>query len=332
MSNTIAYNTAKEVVYALYKKYGFDNNEAWEYVMNTKAVKDAMEENLPSDASDTGSSSDNEKKIATCKKNIELWQKKLDEGKVKDVDKQIEKIDKEKKKLQKLEGTDISEKKEEKKLPIKQEEKKDSESDSSSTNESKIATCKKNIELWQKKLDEGKVKDADKQIEKIDKEKKKLQKLEESQPPRAGNADVKTIEKTEKRMGRFSPVMTKQFTEILAGVDVVITDKLKKEFREYIEDLSDDVFGKDGFADHMRTFANSKAPTKPKKDDAIEESSDKSGATGPAADPDEDFDEVTFEGKKYVVGENTGRVYEAHDSGDVFAGFLGVGKFKTMTR
>jgi hypothetical protein len=53
---------------------------------------------------------------------------------------------------------------------------------------------------------------------------------------------------------------------------------------------------------------------------------------GPEADDDEDFEETKFEGKNYVVGDKTGRVYEARDTGDVFAGFIGVGKFKKMTK
>jgi hypothetical protein len=54
--------------------------------------------------------------------------------------------------------------------------------------------------------------------------------------------------------------------------------------------------------------------------------------TGPSADEDEDFEEVKFESKTYAVGEKTGRVYEARDDGDFFAGFIGVGQFKSMTK
>jgi uncharacterized protein YlzI (FlbEa/FlbD family) len=331
MSNTIAHNTAKEVVYALAKKYGFDTNEAWDYSMNIAEVKNAMGETTsPSDASDTGSSSDIVKKIATCKKNIDLWQKKLDDGKVPDAAKQAEKIDKEKKKLEKLEGSVAKSDKPPAKKAEPKDEKKGSDSDSSASNESKIATCKKNIDLWQKKLDDGSVKDAAKQAEKIEKEKKKLQKLEEAEPKEKAPAKEKVAEK-EKRIKRFSPVMTSQLKAILAEVDVEITDKLKKEFQQYIEELSDDDFKKDGFAEHMRTFSKTKAP---KKEAVAAEPVETVPAVedSPAADPDEDVDEIVFEGKKYVVGDKTGRVYEAHDSGDVFKGFIGVGAFKTMSR
>ena len=53
---------------------------------------------------------------------------------------------------------------------------------------------------------------------------------------------------------------------------------------------------------------------------------------GPDADADEDCDPVSFEGKEYVVGEKTGRVYLEVNNKDVFQGFIGVGKFKTMSR
>jgi hypothetical protein len=53
---------------------------------------------------------------------------------------------------------------------------------------------------------------------------------------------------------------------------------------------------------------------------------------GPDADADEDCDVVSFEGKEYGVGENTGRVYLEVNDVDVFQGFIGVGKFKTMSR
>jgi hypothetical protein len=125
--------------------------------------------------------------------------------------------------------------------------------------------------------------------------------------------------------------MTSQLKTILADVDVEITDKLKKEFQQYIEELSDDDFKKDGFADHMRAFAKTKAPEKAPSDET-EASEETEVPEGKGADPDEDFEEIVFEGVNYVVGENTGRVYEAHDTGDVFKGFIGVGAFKNMTR
>lgn len=252
----------------------------------------------------------------------------------------------------------------------------------------KIATCRKNIETWTKKLSSAK--DADKQKEKIEKEQKKLEKLlakapkvEEKKPEPKKAEPVKKAEpeKAEKRIKRFSPVMAGQLKTALEGVKLEMTDKLKKEFQQYVEELTDDDYRKEGLAEHMRAFAKLKAPAEEPAEEAEEAEDDETAeeaeeteaeekivgdstvvdvtlkelqsismtatlgtdgtfwdadkgrfVKGPEADDDEDFEEMKFEGTTYVVGEKTGRVYEARDSGDVFAGFVGVGKFKKMTK
>jgi hypothetical protein len=245
----------------------------------------------------------------------------------------------------------------------------------------KIATCRKNIDTWIKKLSSAK--DADKQKEKIEKEQKKLEKLlakapkVEEKKPEPKKAEP---EKAEKRIKRFSPVMAGQLKTALEGVKLEMTDKLKKEFQQYVEELTDDDYRKEGLAEHMRAFAKLKAPAEEHAEETAEPAEETAeeveeseaeekivgdstvvdvtlkelqsiGMTatveppgtfwdadkgrfvkGPEADDDEDFEEKKFEGTAYVVGEKTGRVYEARDSGDVFAGFIGVGKFKKMTK
>lgn len=260
------------------------------------------------------------------------------------------------------------------KMIKKKDEPTDDASETSKTDVSeKIAACKKNIALWTKKL-EGKFKDDDakeKHVTKIEKEKAKLDKLEKKAPE---PAPVKVAEKPkaepkEKRIKRFSPVMAGQLKTALEAVKVEMTDKHKKEFQQYVEDLTDDDFRKEGFADHMRAFAKTKAPAVEDVEETVTvaevptasgpptvvdvslqdlqaidmtASIDPPGTfwdadngrfvKGPEADDDEDFDEMKFDGVNYVVGEKTGRVYEARETGDVFAGFIGVGKFKKMTK
>jgi len=283
----------------------------------------------------------------------------------------------------------------------KKEEVKDDESEAPTESSAggdiaeKIAACKKNISLWQGKLDKGSVKDADKQREKIAKEKAKLSKLEAKAPaPAPAPAKVeekpKAAEKPaekEKRIKRFSPVMASQLKKALEDAGVEMSDKLKKEFQQYVEDLADDDFRAIGLADHMRAFAKLKSPAKAPEseeddgDSEVEElvkeidaltteekpTSNAVGGgpeinqvsleelkaismtaeidtpgtywdadngrfvKGPDSDADEDVVELKFNSKDYVVGEKTGRVYEVRESGDVFAGFVGVGKFKGMS-
>jgi hypothetical protein len=232
-----------------------------------------------------------------------------------------------------------------------------------------VKKVRHNISLWEKKLDAGDFKDRDAHVSKIEKEKKKLQKLlgaEEKPAPapapakaapapapapaKAAPAPAPVKEVAEKRIKRFSPVMTTQLKKALEDVGAELNDKIKKEFQLYVENLSDDDYRESSLADHMRTFAKTKEEDVPDKvvDVTLKELQNiemtSTGETpdtfwdadkgrfvkGPEPEDDEDFDEVTFESKKYVVGVKTGRVYEAHDSGDVFAGFKGVGKFKKM--
>ncbi len=283
------------IVDKLANKYGFDADEAMEV--------------LKAEVSDSDSSD----KIAVCKKNIDLWQKKLAEGKVKDEDKQREKIEKEQKKLEKL--------------------------------ESKL----KPAPAIKPKKEETKTDDESKPKPKAKKEEPKPKAKEE---PKEKPKPKAKEEPKEKRIKRFSPVMVTQLTAALSAVKVSMSDKLKKEFQQYIEDLADDDFRKEGLADHMRAFAKL---NEPKSDDKVVDVTLKelqdiettstveppgtywdadSGrfVKGPEAEDDEDFEDTTFDGMKYVVGQKTGRVYEARDSGDVFAGFFGVGKFKKMTK
>lgn len=254
----------------------------------------------------------------------------------------------------------------------------------------KIAACKKNISLWEKKLADGKSKDADKQREKITKEKAKLAKLEmkagvSAPAPAPAKVEEKKPEEKEKRIKRFSPVMASQLKKALEDVGAEMNDKLKKEFQQYVEELTDDDFRATGLADHMRAFAKLKSPnpapkTTPEIEELVKEMdalivddappqnpSNAAGGgpnivgvsidelraiamtaeidvpgtywdadkgrfvKGPESDDDEDVVETKFNNKDYVVGEKTGRVYEVRESGDVFAGFAGVGKFKGLS-
>jgi hypothetical protein len=285
-------NTIRSTIAKLAEKYGFDQDEAYTYLTKHDA-----------DVGSVSTTGDIPEKIATCIKNITLWQKKLDEGKVKDTDKHREKLDKEKKKLEKLEGK----------------------------------------------------KPAEPAVEPPKKEAPPKKETPKKTTPKKEATPKKEDAKDEKRIKRFSPVMSTQLKAALPdGID--LSDKIKKEFQQYIEDLTDDDYRKEGLGDHMRAFAKTKAPTKmelptdPSKiypvslDDlqtVMTATLDDSPGTfwdasngrfvkGPDAEDDEDFTEVKFESKAYVVGDKTGRVYEAHDSGDVFAGFIGVGKFKAM--
>jgi len=242
--------------------------------------------------------------------NVDLWSKKLAADKFKDEaakQKHIEKLDKERKKLEKLEAAQPAVK------PV-----------------------------------------AAKEEPKPEKKEPAPAKEEKPKP-----------EKKEKRIARWTKTTHDvHFKTALNAVTLEPSDSLKKEFLKYIEDLTDDDWKQDGktYADHMRDFAKLKSP-QPEEDDKIEETTtdvvvhtltvseikkigmltpvDKPGqfwdadngrfVTGPEEDGDEDFsDPVKMGDNEYIIGEKTGRVYEVRENGDVFAGFMGIGKFKSL--
>jgi hypothetical protein len=177
--------------------------------------------------------------------------------------------------------------------------------------------------------------------------------------PEKKKADAK-----EKRIARMTQKIGEKLKEAfnteLKGT-VEFTDDHKKKFTKYINEMEEDVFASKSLPDHMPDFANKYRVT-PADDVPAEAPADKNmivkiaydelvkvslvdndyGAgvywdttnkrfvRGPAALADEDVTEVTFEGKDYVVGDVSKRVYLVGDT-DVFTGFVGVGAFKKMT-
>jgi hypothetical protein len=118
-----------------------------------------------------------------------------------------------------------------------------------------------NITLWEKKLEAGDYKDKDAHVKKIEAEKKKLVKLQGAPVTVvAAPAPAPKAEVAEKRIKRFSPAMATQLGTALEKVKLSLTDKLKKEFASYIEELDVDTFRGASLADHMRTFSESKVP------------------------------------------------------------------------
>ena len=266
---------------------------------------------------------------------------------------------------------------------LPKEEKKEEKEEKGEEKEkpSPLETARKNVALWTKKLEADKFKDDDakeKHIAKLDKEKAKLAKLEpkveEKKPaakPSKAEEKKKPAEK-EKRIKRMSPKLKESLKEVLDNADVEMTDKVVKEFVEYVEKLTDEEFVPKGLADHMRDFADdlAKAPVEKPDERSVGGSGIPPAArgprppvqltmdelqsiplatdvnppgtfwdadsgrlvTGPDADDDEDISEVTFDGKTYGVGDKSGRVYLEVNDRDVFQGFIGVGKFKKMVR
>lgn len=331
-----------QVIQALGKKYVFDTEEAYTYadgvVFNSKPAnagagkeEDARagkeEEHSESTGDDTATVSTDSKltAIEKTRKNIALWTTKYDKlvetiksGKSKDEDKDKAARDK------------LAEKLTAEKEKLKKQEAK----------EAKAAAPKQ----------EKKTKPAPAKAEKKDTDEKRIKRMS----PTLATHLKKCLDESK-----------------INHSDAKVFDKIKKDFVKYIDDLTETDFTGKSLPDHMRDFAGLKGETheEPKTESREETTSaapvvlelsalqkieskgtlinlpgdshtngvyfdSKKGqiVTGPEEVEGEDFEEITFNGATYVVGETTGRVYEPTDGSDKFVGFLGIGKFKEMKR
>ena len=153
---------------------------------------------------------------------------------------------------------------------------------------------------------------------------------------------------------------------ILAGYPDA-NEKTFKDFKTYINDLTDDDFKSCNLNEHANKFieyiktsseteektevvSEKKQPVEVSIEDVRKTSDDYiivgvtvnqikavdvTNATDvivnvPDDDDDGDVEEVKFNGHDYVVTAKHGRVYKVHDSGDIFQGFIGLGDFADM--
>lgn len=162
----------------------------------------------------------------------------------------------------------------------------------------------------------------------------------------------------DKRIKRMSPALVKQLTNVFDETKTAMTKEHPAQFAKYVNELVKEDFDEKSLTDHMRAYVATIGGALPKDAPASEEipavsvadlatmkaalveaygpgvywnSDSKTFIKGPDADEDEDVTETTMGGNKYAVGDKTRRVYREIDGVDVFEGFLGIGKFATMT-
>lgn len=163
----------------------------------------------------------------------------------------------------------------------------------------------------------------------------------------------------EKRIKRMSPALVKQLTNVFDETNTPMTKERATQFSKYVNELVKEDFDEKSLTDHMRCYvATITGGAVPKEAPAADDipsvsvadlaatkaalveaygpgvywnSTTKSFIKGPDADEDEDVTETTMGDNTYAVGDKTRRVYREIDGVDVFEGFLGIGKFASMT-
>jgi hypothetical protein len=299
-----------DLVSCLADNYGFDADEAFEYVRwetdidHVGGVIGATEKVVKVEVKAAAAPAGDDEKIATCRKNIENWTKKA--GSAKDAVKHQEKIDKEQKKLDKLlaKTPAVVVKKEEPKKAAEPVKKKD-------------GRIKRMSPIMADQLKKAL---TDVGLEFNDKLKKEFVQFVDD----LADDDFKKVGLADHM---------REFAKLKAPAPVE-EEAEESEAEESEEEVEVDVKNTAADAKQVSLAALQKIELTASVDPPGTYLDTKSGefVTGPPADEDEDFNEMKFESKTYAVGEKTGRVYEARDEGDFFAGFIGVGQFKSMAK
>ena len=154
-----------------------------------------------------------------------------------------------------------------------------------------------------------------------------------------------------KRLKRMSKVLSDKLEATFKEFGSEMTDKSKKSFVTYVNDLTTDDFDSKTLTEHMRDFVVlTVRPTDEGEAETLEisqlqtlknlvdgysagiywDSAGKRFVTGPDAGDDDDVDKIEFNNINYYVCEANGRVYENINDEDIFVGYKGVGQFKNM--
>jgi hypothetical protein len=182
-----------------------------------------------------------------------------------------------------------------------------------------------------------------------------------SEPTPTTKASAKST--TVERITRISPTQATALKRALSmnDEDKKEFDKLKKDFKTYVNGLTDDDFNSKKIELHMQDFAGLQtkgAPPESIPELAVEHIKEvpldeikknrvrfaplpkspiaydiEDGVfVGPSEDDDEYSNEFVLKDTRYAVGEKTKRIYRLGkaDEDDVFVGFAGIGDFKEI--
>ena len=329
-----------KMIEKLAEKFGFDVKEAKAFVTEKSGHE-----------SDTSSDKVKLSPIEKARKNLKVWGEKLTANKFKDEEsksKHEEKIAKEQAKLEKLESAEA------KPAPVKGKGKAKKE---------EVTKTESKPEVTPKKG--KKTEEAPKAPKKGKKEEEKVEETE-TKPDKAEKR-IKRMSPTLQK--QLAEVLSRAHLEaseerkraFLVFIEGLTDDEFKakglidhmRDFAKSANDAAGPDWGGGGGGGPQFDAAPKVEAAKDERDATTVSLEDlqaiKTTATiepvgtywdadagryvkGPDADADEDCDVVSFEGKEYGVGEKTGRVYLEVNNKDVFQGFIGVGKFKTMSR
>ena len=217
-----------------------------------------------------------------------------------------------------------------------------------------IETTKEKISELEQKIAGKKVRDVEKSREKLkemreklDSQEEKLEDIGKPKDPKPRAPKAKKEDAGSKHISRMSPALTDKLKQTFTDFGTEMTDKTRKQFVAYVNELTSDDFAARTLTEHMRDYViMTVRPSEEKEAETVDLSELKNLIDGYSAgiywdaigkrfvtgksDDDEDIVEVEFNSKTFMVGETTGRVYENIDDEDIFVGYKGIGQFTSM--
>jgi hypothetical protein len=217
-----------------------------------------------------------------------------------------------------------------------------------------IETTKEKISELEQKIASKKVRDVEKSREKLrgmreklDSQEEKLDNIGKPKEPKPRAPKEKKEDAGSKHISRMSPALTDKLKQTFTDFGTEMTDKTRKQFVAYVNELTSDDFAAKTLTEHMRDYViMTVRPSEEKDAETVDLSELKNLIDGYSAgiywdaigkrfvtgksDDDEDIVEVEFNSKTFMVGETTGRVYENIDDEDIFVGYKGIGQFTGM--
>ena len=138
-------------------------------------------------------------------------------------------------------------------------------------------------------------------------------------------------EKAPTRIAKWTPTLTRTLTKIIEESGSVMTETIKTDFHSWVDAMTDEQFAVCAMEGHMRAFLQTKilggAGANLPHNSAAAASS--AAAALPAED-DEELEEFEFEGETLCKGVTSGKIYRPMDTGDVWIGNAGVGRFQSI--
>jgi DNA polymerase III gamma/tau subunit len=147
--------------------------------------------------------------------------------------------------------------------------------------------------------------------------------------PAAPVKEKKTKAKKEKaptRIAKWTPTLTRTLTKIIEESGSIMTETIKTDFHSWVDALTDEQFAVCAMEGHMRAFLQTKILGGAS---ANLPAAAASAAALPAED-DEELKEFEFEGETLCKGVTSGKIYRPMETGDVWIGNAGVGRFQSV--